>query len=202
MTARFLNVHWTFPDGAVRPVGLVTLIGGADIQQFTYDADWLARGFAIGADLPLTPGAQTPPGGRSTFATLDDAGPDAWGRMIISRGRPLAEVSSSLGMLAAAADEPRQGALRLSEDGESFIASGRPGSLGEVTDLMADVEAFAHGTADRAAMRRLLAGSTSQGGARPKIALHNDTDPEAGSRAGSLVIAKLPSEMDTYDVEA
>lgn len=189
-----LFVHWTFPDGATRPVGTVREVGGAGIEQFTYAGSWLASGFAIGEGLPLTSGPQLPPGGASTFGVLDDAGPDAWGRLVLARSRPAADISTPLGRLAAVADEPRQGALRFSRAPEGpYMTEGAPSEIGDVLTLKDDAAALVRGEADRAAMRRLFAGSTSQGGARPKTALRD------GPR---LVMAKFPSELDTYDVEA
>lgn len=195
MSIENLVVGWTAEDGAVTRVGTVTLLGGAQIQSFTYDRDWLATGFPIGEGLPLAPEPQAPADGTSTFGVLDDAGPDAWGRRVISRSRPLAEISTSLGMLAAVADESRQGALRFAADPDAgWTTTGDVAPLEELAALEADVAALVRGEADAAAVRRIYLGSSSQGGARPKTALRR---PD-----GSLVMAKFPWEQDAYDVEA
>lgn len=193
MTApELLEVSWTDPSGACHTVGTLTSVGSAAIQSFTYDPSWLAEGFAIGEDLPLQPGPLAPPGGASTFGTFDDAGPDAWGRHVISRTRPLADVSTALGVLAAVADDSRQGALRLREPGGPWLTPGEVSPVGEVHTLVADTQAFARGEADRAALQRLYLGSSSQGGARPKSALRR--------KDGTLLLAKFPAETDSYDV--
>lgn len=195
MSTTHLEVGWTNESGEVHHVGTVSLLGSAQIQSFTYAPSWLESGFEIGAGLPLTAGPQSPVGGSSTFGILDDAGPDAWGRRVISRSRPLSEVSSSLGMLAAVADASRQGALRFAEEvGGAWLTPGDLAPIGSLREVLADVEAFVRGEADTAAIRRIYLGSSSQGGARPKSALRRED--------GSLVMAKFPAETDSYDVQA
>lgn len=187
-----LEVGWTDPAGRTTIVGTLTATGFAEIQSFTYDPAWLRDGFSIGEDLPLQVGPLAPPGGASTFGTFDDAGPDAWGRHVISRTRPLDDVRTSLGVLAAVADESRQGALRVRLPGGQWLTPGMIAPVSEARGLSLDAQAFARGEADRAALSRLFLGSSSQGGARPKSALRRSD--------GSLVLAKFPSEMDSYDV--
>ena len=93
------------------------------------------------------------------------------------------------------ADEPRQGALRFArEPGGEFVSSGVLAPVGQVTSLQEDAARVAQGSADRDTLRRLLPGSSSQGGARPKIAVRQAD--------GRLAMAKFPSELDTYDVES
>ena len=166
-----LQAHWTHPDGTTSWVGTLSLAGHAQIQSFTYAPTWLASGFEIGVGLPLQTGPLSPPGGMSTFGALDDAGPDSWGRRVISRSRPLEEVSTSLGMLAAVADESRQGALRLSTGAGDWLTSGQVAHVEELATVLADVEAFTRGEADTRALRHIYLGSSSQGGARPKSTL-------------------------------
>lgn len=187
-----LQVHWTHPDGTVSLVGAVTLAGHAQIQSFTYAPTWLASGFEIGVGLPLQTGPISPPGGMSTFGVLQDAGPDSWGRRIIGRSRPLEEVSTSLGMLAAVADESRQGALRLSTEAGGWLTSGQVAAVEELSTVLSDIESFTRGEADARTLRHIYLGSSSQGGARPKSTLRRAD--------GSLVLAKFPSQEDTYDV--
>ncbi|MDK8237981.1 type II toxin-antitoxin system HipA family toxin [Actinomyces urogenitalis] len=187
-----LQAHWTHPDGTTSWVGTLSLAGHAQIQSFTYAPTWLASGFEIGVGLPLQTGPLSPPGGMSTFGALDDAGPDSWGRRVISRSRPLEEVSTSLGMLAAVADESRQGALRLSTGAGDWLTSGQVAHVEELATVLADVEAFTRGEADTRALRHIYLGSSSQGGARPKSTLRRAD--------GSLVLAKFPSQEDSYDV--
>lgn len=42
------------------------------LPRFRYSAQWLEDGFALGADLPLTPGVQAPLRGRRSFGFLSD----------------------------------------------------------------------------------------------------------------------------------
>ncbi|MDO4791939.1 MAG: HipA domain-containing protein [Buchananella hordeovulneris] len=60
--------------------------------------------------------------------------------------------------------------------------------------MQADIAAFLAGSEDRELLRRLHAGSSSQGGARPKSTLIGED--------GELFIAKFPAETDRYDVQA
>ena len=63
------------------------------------------------------------------------------------------------------ADEPRQGALRFArEPGGEFVSSGVLAPVGQVTSLQEDAARVAQGSADRDTLRRLLPGSSSQGG--------------------------------------
>lgn len=189
-----LHVHWTFPDGGTQYVGELRVRGSAEIQEFTYDSAWLERGFSIGEGLPLIPGPIPAPGGASTFGVFDDAGPDSWGRFVITRTLPAERWTTSLGLLASVADVSRQGALRFSASRDSQpLNCGELRDVRSLSDFYNDIQLFMAGETDRALLRRIFAGSGSQGGARPKATL---VDEEGG-----LVMTKFPSERDLYDVE-
>lgn len=194
-----LEVHWTGETGATRHVGTLRLHGWAQAQEFTYASTWLAEGFSIGEGMPLVSGPLSPPGGLLTFGVFDDAGPDAWGRQVVQRARSVSEWGNSVGLLSATPDLPRQGALRFSDsvDGpflREIEESSFPAGIDTLSAIQADISSFVNGSDDPALLRRLFAGSSSQGGARPKSAVIS-TD-------GRLLIAKFPAESDRYDVQA
>ena len=187
-------VYWTSPTGSVHLAGRLATIGPAKIQRFTYDSAWMTgAGVSLGEGLPLGTGPIMPPGGETEFGLFLDAGPDAWGRRVISRKLSRSPRSASEFLLAAA-DHSRQGALRFArEPGGELVSDGGPEAIEFLSELRAEVEAF---QADRDApgeITRLLRAGTRQGGFRPKAAV---VDAE-----GRQWIAKFPSEMDTYDVE-
>ncbi|WP_147680499.1 type II toxin-antitoxin system HipA family toxin [Actinomyces ruminicola] len=193
MSTTQLEVSWTGVDGALTHVGTLALEADAQRQRFAYAADWLEHGFPIGADLPLTTGPLSPPDDTSTFGVFDDACPGRWGRAVIAGGNR-EEIPSGLGLLAAVADVSRQGALRFSERIDSTpLAPGEPAPVTRAVALLEDVEAFQRGDIDRAGRQRILPGASSQGGARPKLALRDD-------RTGGLVMAKYPAAADAYDL--
>ncbi|WP_136314466.1 type II toxin-antitoxin system HipA family toxin [Actinomyces procaprae] len=193
MSTTQLEVSWTGVDGALTHVGTLALEADAQRQRFAYAADWLEHGFPIGVDLPLSTGPLSPPDGAPTFGVFDDACPGLWGRAVIASGNR-EERPSGLGLLAAVADVSRQGALRLSASVDAAPLA--PGDLASTTDakaLLADIESFQRGDIDREGTHRILLGASSQGGARPKLALRDD-------RTGGIVMAKYPAVADTYDL--
>lgn len=104
-----------------------------------------------------------------------------------------------MGLLAATPDLPRQGALRFADKvGGPFLRKERerrfPRGVEKLADVQADIAAFVSGSDERRVLRRLLAATSSQGGARPKATVVADD--------GSLLLAKFPAEADEYDVHA
>ena len=187
-------VHWTAPTGQVQLAGRLTTLGPTGLQRFSYDSSWLAGpGFTLGEGLPPESGGLLPPGGATDFGLFADAGPDAWGRRVLSRKIEPPPRSSSE-FLVAAADLTRQGALRFSSDPAGpFLSDGGPEPVDGLRDLYSEVRDFQADRSSPGRFARLLRAATSQGGYRPKAAVV-DGD-------GRLWIAKFPSETDTYDVE-
>ncbi|SNU02700.1 serine/threonine-protein kinase HipA [Ruaniaceae bacterium KH17] len=187
-------IYWTAPDGTTQLAGELQTVGGAGVQRFSYDAAWLrSPGFALGEDLPAMPGAIFPPGGASEFGVFLDAGPDTWGRRILSR-KLTPPPRSTTQYIAAAADESRQGALRFATQPDGpFLSDGGPEPLSSIESLYEEVRGFQSNHASPGEVARLLRAATSQGGLRPKASVRDDD--------GSIWIAKFPSEDDTYDVE-
>lgn len=204
-----IAVHVEQPGGATVLAGWIdhsrSVHRHSPSLNFEYTADYLSSdgAYALSPDLPLQRGLIPAPMVRQ-FAAFDDAGPDQWGTRLIQaehRRRARAEGVSpgrltELDILLLVPDLTRQGALRFSEGpGSPFLGSGD--GVTEVTDLEQLVHAaasFDEDTADDSDLRRLVPIGTTQGGARPKVAVR--------SSSGSLAIAKLPRPSDRWDVLA
>ncbi|MER2507392.1 MAG: type II toxin-antitoxin system HipA family toxin [Amaricoccus sp.] len=185
------------------PVGHLrfTAAEGRQHSEFRYVDSWLAdpRAFALSPDLSLGPTpvfASMGAGGDprdSLPPVLQDAAPDAWGRMLMERvhGAGLSEFD----MLTLTDDETRQGALRfLDGDGRIISAGGEPvPTLLQLADLReAAARAERRGEIANDDLRRLAGAGGSLGGARPKA---NVADGDA------LWIAKFSSVGDRSPVE-
>lgn len=193
MSTTQLEVSWTDVDGALAHVGTLSFDAGTGRQRFAYAPEWLERGFPIGVGLPLSSDPLTPPDGVSTFGVFDDACPGLWGRAVLASGNR-EESQSGFGLLAAVADRSRQGALRFSASVDAEpLAYGELSPVTAAAALLPDIAAFQRGDIDREGRQRILLGASSQGGARPKLALRDD-------RTGGLVMAKYPSAGDAYDL--
>jgi serine/threonine-protein kinase HipA len=171
-------------------------------SEFSYDQGWIenARGFALAPDLPLGLAPYFASSGRSGDprgslpGVLQDAGPDAWGRMLMERihGAGLSEFD----ILTLTDDTTRQGALRFCDSHGQIIA----GNLGPVPRLI-DLEELRSiaATIERRsevsneALRLMAGAGGSIGGARPKA---NVVDKN------QLWIAKFSSVADNSPVEA
>lgn len=176
------------------------------VISFRYDPVWLANAhsFPIDPELGLFEGEQFLPVLAGVF---QDAAPDRWGRTLMERreavvarreGRP-ARTLDEWDFLLGVDDETRQGALRLSRDGTTFLAkSGMPvppvTRLRELEEMARRHEADDLGTSTEADrwVEMLVDPGSSLGGTRPKA---NFRDPD-----GSLWIAKFPSRGDRRDV--
>ena len=171
-------------------------------SEFSYARDWVeeARGFAIAPDLPLSPAPFFASSGRvgdqrdSLPGVLQDAAPDAWGRMLMERlyGSGLSEFD----MLTLTDDTTRQGALRFC-DGERRIITGEGAApvprlidLEELQAIAASIERG--GEVSNQALRQMAGAGGSIGGARPKA---NVLDED------QLWIAKFSSAGDASPVE-
>ncbi len=175
---------------------------GRQYSEFSYDREWVedARGFAIAPDLPLGIAPFFASSGRggdqrdSLPGVLQDAAPDAWGRMLMERlyGSGLSEFD----MLALTDDTTRQGALRFC-DGEGRIITGEGAApvpqlidLEELQAIAASIERG--GDVSNEALRQMAGAGGSIGGARPKANVLDDDQ---------LWIAKFSSAGDASPVE-
>lgn len=168
------------------------------LSTFAYEDEYLAdvHAYALSSELPLVRGPQETPVHRDMFMCFEDAGPDSWGRALISEqrkkgsGRP-----STFEYLLAVDDSTRQGAIRLVLNGEYQRGSDdtSPGSDVDWNELVRASDRYAEGVEVQEALSTLLRyNSSSPGGARPKS---NVTIEE------SLWLAKLPANGDRWDVE-
>jgi serine/threonine-protein kinase HipA len=174
---------------------------GRQHSEFSYSQDWTqdSRGFALSPDLPLGLAPFFASSGRSGDqrdslpGALQDAAPDAWGRMLMERlhGAGLSEFD----MLTLTDDTTRQGALRFC-DGQGRIITGDTGpvprliDLEELRSIAAAIER--RGEVSNEALRQMAGAGGSIGGARPKANVLDD---------GQLWIAKFSSATDTSPVE-
>ncbi|MDP2779486.1 type II toxin-antitoxin system HipA family toxin, partial [Devosia sp.] len=171
-------------------------------SEFSYDRDWVedARGFAIAPDLPLGLAPFFTSAGRggdqrdSLPGVLQDAAPDAWGRMLMERlyGAGLSEFD----MLTLTDDATRQGALRFC-DGRGRIITGEGAApvpqLVELEELQAIAASIERGgEVSNEALRQMAGAGGSIGGARPKANVLNEDQ---------LWIAKFSSAGDASPVE-
>lgn len=171
-------------------------------SEFSYDREWIegARSFAIAPDLPLGSAPFFASSGRggdqrdSLPGVLQDAAPDAWGRMLMERlyGSGLSEFD----MLTLTDDTTRQGALRFC-DGEGRIITGEGTApvpqlidLEELQAIAASIERG--GDVSNEALRQMAGAGGSIGGARPKANVMDDDQ---------LWIAKFSSAGDASPVE-
>jgi len=170
-------------------------------SEFQYFESWLndARAFAIAPQLllGLTPSyvskASSGDQRDSLPSVLQDATPDAWGRLLMARvhGADLSEFD----MLTLLDDATRQGALRFTEEGGGIISGHRaPVQNLDQLDAHRDIAIRVQQRREVSSEElRLIAGAGgSIGGARPKI---NVQDRDA------LWIAKFSSLRDQSPVE-
>jgi serine/threonine-protein kinase HipA len=187
---------------------------GQEIIRFTYSPEWLdprqKRGFQIDPEIPLTPGAHFPTGGRSLHGVFRDTAPDRWGRVLMERReamdakaqkRPMKRLSE-WDFLVGVNDHTRMGALRLWDASKlSYVddrALGAPPAA-RLRELEAIVRALDADDAESRPeyeqwLRLLVVPGTSLGGARPKASFI-----EAD---GTLWLAKFPAGDDRRDVGA
>tara|TARA_R100000687_G_C6439357_1_gene159702 strand:+ start:292 stop:1542 length:1251 start_codon:yes stop_codon:yes gene_type:complete len=188
---------------ALLPIGKLRFTQGPrrHHSEFQYFESWLndARAFAIAPHLPLglapsyVSKASSGDQRDSLPSVLQDATPDAWGRLLMARvhGADLSEFD----MLTLLDDTTRQGALRFAGEAHGFI-SGHRAPVPNLNQLDA-LRKIAVRVEQRREVSReelhLIAGAGgSIGGARPKV---NMQDRDA------LWIAKFSSSRDQSPVE-
>ncbi|MXZ81906.1 MAG: HipA domain-containing protein [Gammaproteobacteria bacterium] len=195
-------------DGRTRQVGLAmsNRVRNTETTLFGYDSGWLAdpSRFSLEPALALGQGTFAPPAGLSTFGSIGDSAPDAWGRRLMQRAeRRLAEregctVRTLLesDYLLGVADEARLGALRFRRAGDStFQAPTRTGvpTLIELGRLLRITERILRDEETDEDIQTIFAPGASLGGARPKASVID--------QHGRLSIAKFPKETDEYSME-
>jgi len=173
---------------------------------FNYHGEFLITRNSYDLD-PALPRSMAPfrsRGESSLFSAFVDAGPDDWGKRLLMR---LVRESAAAEGTAVPSLDPydffvltndlvRQGALRVKNPNTSLYLTTGDRVIPRVSELGAlerGVDAVASGAPVDASVLELLATSSGMGGARPKIAVHDEQ--------GSLWIAKFPwGSVDTSDV--
>ncbi len=204
MSERAAEVYLDTVDG-LRHVGSAYFHGrGGHLRtSFSYAREWLgdSRAFALAPSAPLQ-ASSFQAEGLPCF--LSDAAPDRWGRFLIFRGAQNRARQEGVAMrslddvdyLFGVDDWSRMGALRLSVDGgKTFLGKGTDvPKLVRLPELLSASRSVSAGTDGWEEIKSLLdAGSSSLGGARPKVTV---ADGE------TLVVAKFPSVHDQWDVIA
>lgn len=163
------------------------------VARFTYDADFIRRGWRIDPELQLDDAAHDL---RGLPLAVEDAAPDSWGQMLLQRAERHAAEAEGRGsrkltpdaFLLAASDATRQGALRFRsrQDGPFLGEGGHIPKTLRIEALLAaaDDAADPHSPDWKSFERLLEAGSSALGGARPKAAVLDG--------AGHLWLAKFP----------
>jgi serine/threonine-protein kinase HipA len=166
----------------------------AETQQkvlaFEYDADWLSDGFSISPfNLPLEKrvfiAAAEPFGG--SFGVFNDSMPDGWGRLLTDRlllKKQIEPKSVSLVDRLAIVGTTGTGALEY-RPAEDFVSG---------DDSMLDLDVFAveakriQANLDSRDLEKMVRGSGSSNGARPKMFWRDDD--------GSEWLVKFPAHND------
>jgi len=159
-----------------RPVGTLRLVNRGRGVSLQYADSWLAAGFAISEDLPLTNTEFFPAARDEAAGAIEDARPDRWGERVIQ----VLEKPSRLSLmeyLYFAGDE-RFGAFSVSASGETYEphSTNVLPALADVSLIQDLVRRVAHNEPIPAAQRQLLAPGTAMGGARPKGLIRIDGD--------------------------
>ncbi len=148
---------------------------------FRYADSYLDAGCRWSIDpvnLPLQAGAKLPaPRYGGLHDALRDAGPDAWGKMLLQHEHGLTDLTHESRYLQLAGNTDRWGAL-------AFGASKKPSVAHIATPKLPQLDALSHellAVAQRqpardAKLRKRLLGTSSLGGARPKATVQDGDD--------------------------
>jgi serine/threonine-protein kinase HipA len=163
-----------------RYVGALNLVSAGKGVSLHYGPDWLASGFALSEDLPLTNTEFLPQGRLGADApravgAVDDARPDRWGEKVI-RFVDKPQRLSLMEYLYYAGDD-RFGALGVSTSATQYVprASGPLPRLDDA-QLLSEVAAKVEASESLSALEaRIIAGGGSPlGGAKPKALINID----------------------------
>ena len=189
---------WTWLPGAHEPVVAGRIDADGELHTFTYARSYRERSGAIPLyepELPLTAGAQRPPGALTIAGCLRDGGPDSWGQRVIlarhighlSPASDVSELSLLTYLLESGSD--RIGALDFQASASGYVPrTTSSATLEELMSAAADLEA---GRVLSSPLAEVLTRGTSIGGARPKVLV---------SDGGRSLIAKFSSTTDIRPV--
>jgi serine/threonine-protein kinase HipA len=164
------------------------------VGRFVYGQVYRGRPDAVALDpvhLPLAPTTYETATLGGLFGALRDAGPDAWGRLVIERMSGHAALHELDYLLES--PEDRAGALSfgLAQDPPAprreFNRTAQLEDLRKAAALIEGPESVAE---VQRQLRDLLDPTTSMGGARPKNVVEDD---------GDLWVAKFPAREDRWD---
>ena len=161
-----------------RYVGALNLVSAGKGVSLRYGPDWLASGFALSEDLPLTNTEFLPQGRLGADApravgAVDDARPDRWGEKVI-RFVDKPQRLSLMEYLYFAGDD-RFGALGVSTSATQYVPrSSGPLPRLEDAQLLSEVAAKVEASESLSALEaRIIAGGGSPlGGAKPKALIN------------------------------
>lgn len=177
----------------------VETVGGQRVGRYTYGQSYTANPGRVALDpigLPVRRGTFPPVvtlGG--VYGALRDAGPDAWGRVVIERARGTREALPEIEYLLAAGDD-RTGALAFGRQKDAPAASRghqKMVALPELLEAAELVEGEAPLTPEVQRAAELLLHGLTMGGTRPKALVEDD---------GAQWIAKFPAKTDRWNVAA
>jgi serine/threonine-protein kinase HipA len=172
-----LFAWWLGVPAHPRLVGELRLVSGGRAVALQYGADWLASGFPLSEDLPLTPGLFVPAGKDTAAGAIDDGRPDRWGERVIRKFEPSPRLSILEYLLFAGDD--RYGALGVSESGDAYVPW-RSAPVPDLASLQEMAEVVRKVLANEAVpelQQRLVRPGVSLGGARPKSLIAIDGEP-------------------------
>ncbi len=171
------SLWWLGEPAAPRLIGVLHLASGGRSVAMRYDASWLATGFALSEDLPLTNLLFVPAEKDTAAGAVDDARPDRWGEKVIR----LLERSPRLSILEYLlfAGDDRYGALGVSQRLDAYVpwpASPLP-VLESLDEMAAVVRKVLRNEPVPESQRRLIRPGMSMGGAQPKSVLSIAGEP-------------------------
>lgn len=172
-----LHLWWLANPAAPHPIGELRMARVLKGVSLAYAPQWLASGFALSEDLPLTAGEFFPHDKETAAGAVDDARPDRWGERVI-RVLDKPPRLAVLDFLFFAGDQ-RFGALGVSVSPTEYLARDT-GPLPRLADAQAVetlVRQVLRGEPVEEAQRRLIIPGTTLGGARPKALLELDGHP-------------------------
>jgi serine/threonine-protein kinase HipA len=166
--ADVLHLWYLGEPAQPRLVGTLRLVNRGRGVSLQYADNWLAAGFAISEDLPLTNTEYFPAARDEAAGAVEDARPDRWGERVIQ----VLERPSRLSLmeyLYFAGDE-RFGAFSVSASGQSYEPHSRNvlAALADVSVIHDLVRRVGNDEPIPPVQRRLLVPGSSMGGARPK----------------------------------
>jgi serine/threonine-protein kinase HipA len=173
-----LYLWWLASPNAPVLVGDLNVVRAHRGVSLRYASEWVARGFSLSEDLPVSGGTEFfPTEPDSAVGSVDDARPDRWGERVIRLIDKPARLSL-LEYLYFAGDD-RFGALGVSLSRERYL----PRAIGPLP-ILKDAEAIheivrkvLEGEPVAERERRLITPGVTLGGAKPKALIQMDDAP-------------------------